>query len=161
MEAQVTIYNSLFRSVLIYGHESWILTERTRSRVQAAEMRFLRRIVGVSRMDHISNTRIREAIGVEQLLLQVEKSQLKWLGHLYRMQPTRLAKQAFGAVPDGHRPVGRPRTRWADQVDAQLRRTGMNLNDAEAMAVDRLEWQRLVSRLPPRPELRIRRVDNE
>jgi len=89
MEAQVTIYNSLFRSVLTYGHESWILTERTRSRVQAAEMRFLRRIVGVSRMDRIRNTRIREAIGVEPLLLQVEKSQLKWLGHLNRMQPTR------------------------------------------------------------------------
>src|SRR5699024_5935177 len=72
MEAQVTIYNSLFRSVLTYGHESWILTERTRSRVQAAEMRFLRRIVGVSRMDRIRNTRIREAIRVEPLLLQVE-----------------------------------------------------------------------------------------
>ena len=38
MEAQVTIYNSLFKSVLTYGHESWILTERTRSRVQADEI---------------------------------------------------------------------------------------------------------------------------
>ena len=157
MEAQVTIYNSLFKSVLTYGHESWILTERIRSRVQAAEMRFLRRIVGVSRIDQIRNSRIREAIAIESLLLQVERSQLQWLGHVLRMPNCRLVKQVFDAVPDGQRPVGRPRTRWIDQMDALLRRAGTNLNDAVAIAGDRLEWQRLVSRLPPRPEW-IRRV---
>ena len=160
MEAQVTIYNSLFKSVLTYGHESWILTERIRSRVQAAEMRFLRRIVGVSRIDQIRNSRIREAIAIESLLLQVERSQLQWLGHVLRMPNCRLVKQVFDAVPDGQRPVGRPRTRWIDQMDALLRRAGTNLNDAVAIAGDRLEWQRLVSRLPPRPEW-IRRVVDE
>ncbi|KAI3352081.1 hypothetical protein L3Q82_020903 [Scortum barcoo] len=31
---------------LTYGHELWVMTERTRSRIQAAEMSFLRRVAG-------------------------------------------------------------------------------------------------------------------
>src|SRR5699024_6328874 len=37
-DALIAIFNSVYRASLTYGHESWILTERTRSRVQAAEM---------------------------------------------------------------------------------------------------------------------------
>jgi len=36
-------------SVQVVKDNSWIMTERTRSRVQAAEMRFLQRIFGVTR----------------------------------------------------------------------------------------------------------------
>src|SRR5699024_6250922 len=107
---------SLFKSILTYGHESWILTERTRSRVQAAEMRFLRRIVGVTRMDRIRNVDIRTALGVEPLLLSVEKSQMRWYGHVLRMAPDRLPRMVYEAVPDGRRPVGRPRTRWLTKL---------------------------------------------
>ena len=39
----------VFVSILTYGHESWVMTERVRSLVQASEMRFLRRIEGVTR----------------------------------------------------------------------------------------------------------------
>src|SRR5690606_19463265 len=91
-EAKLAVYRSLFKSILTYGHESWILTERTRSRVQAAEMRFLRRIVGVTRMDRIRNDDIRMDLGVEPLLLSVEKSQMRWYGHVLRMAPNRLAR---------------------------------------------------------------------
>ena len=150
IDAQVTIFKSLFKSILTYGHESWILTERTRSRIQAAEMRFLRRIVGVSRMDHIRNTNIRETIGIEPLLLSTERSQLRWLGHLLRMAPNRLPRRIYLAIPDGRRPVGRPRTRWADQTRNLLRRTGLN-QEASSLADDRLEWNRMVARLSPRP----------
>ena len=34
--------------ILISGHESWVMTRRMRSRVQASKMRFLRRIKGVT-----------------------------------------------------------------------------------------------------------------
>ncbi|KAI3355481.1 hypothetical protein L3Q82_018317 [Scortum barcoo] len=36
---------------LTYGHELWVMTERTRSRIQAAEMSFLRRVAGRSLRD--------------------------------------------------------------------------------------------------------------
>lgn len=34
------LYWSVYAPILIYGHELWVETERTRSRIQAAEMRF-------------------------------------------------------------------------------------------------------------------------
>ena len=153
-EAKLAIYKSLFRPILTYGHESWIMTERTRSRVQAAEMRFLRRIFGVTRMDQVRNTLIREAINVEPLLLWVEKSQLRWRGHVERMSSERLVKLIFVAEPEGRRPVGRPRTRWKDQSDALIRRAGFDPSDAAPMAADRTGWRELSRSLLPRPDSR-------
>ena len=47
-KAKLSIYQSIFVPILTYGHEGGVMTERTRSRVQAAEMSFLRRVAGVS-----------------------------------------------------------------------------------------------------------------
>ncbi|TWW78064.1 R2 Retrovirus-related Pol polyprotein from type I retrotransposable element [Takifugu flavidus] len=47
-EAKLSIYRSIFVPTLTYGHELWVMTERTRSRVQAAEISFLRRVAGLS-----------------------------------------------------------------------------------------------------------------
>ncbi|KAI3364724.1 hypothetical protein L3Q82_010853, partial [Scortum barcoo] len=58
----------------------------------------------------------REELGVEPLLLHIERSQLRWLGHLFRMPPGRLPREVFQACPTGRRPRGRPRTRWRDYV---------------------------------------------
>jgi exonuclease III len=149
MEAQIAVFNSLYKSVLTYGHESWILTERTRSRVQAAEMRYLRRILGVSRRHRLRNDSIREAVNLEPLLLQVERSQLRWLGHVIRMDPERLPRRLLFATPAGSRPRGRPRTRWTDQIDAFLSRAGTDFTDAVELATDRTLWHTFVSRLTP------------
>ncbi|KAI3365255.1 hypothetical protein L3Q82_010343, partial [Scortum barcoo] len=45
-KAKLSIYRSIYIPTLTYGHELWVMTERTRSRIQAAEMSFLRRVVG-------------------------------------------------------------------------------------------------------------------
>ncbi|TWW77398.1 R2DM Retrovirus-related Pol polyprotein from type II retrotransposable element [Takifugu flavidus] len=50
-KAKLSIYRSIFVPTLTYGHELWVMTERTRSRVQAAEMSFLRRVAGLSLRD--------------------------------------------------------------------------------------------------------------
>ena len=43
-KAKLSIFKAVFVPILTYGHESWVMTERVRSHVQASEMRFLRRI---------------------------------------------------------------------------------------------------------------------
>ncbi|TWW71090.1 hypothetical protein D4764_17G0005730 [Takifugu flavidus] len=50
-KAKLSIYRSIFVPTLTYGHELWVMTKRTRSRVQAAEMSFLRRVAGLSLRD--------------------------------------------------------------------------------------------------------------
>ena len=43
----------VFVPILTYGHESWVMTESLRLLVQASEMRFLRRIEGVSLLNKV------------------------------------------------------------------------------------------------------------
>ena len=47
-KAMLLIFKAVFVPILTYGHESWVMTERMRSQVQASEMRFLHRIEGVT-----------------------------------------------------------------------------------------------------------------
>ncbi|KAK3566641.1 hypothetical protein QTP86_001840 [Hemibagrus guttatus] len=113
---KLSIYQSIYIPTLTYGHELWVMTERVRSRIQAAEMSFLRRVAGRSLRDRGRSSVTREELGVEPLLLHIKRGQLRWLGHLFRMPPGRLPGEVFRACPTGKRPRGRPRTRWRDYV---------------------------------------------
>nr|XP_049618290.1 E3 SUMO-protein ligase PIAS2 isoform X1 [Syngnathus scovelli]XP_049618292.1 E3 SUMO-protein ligase PIAS2 isoform X1 [Syngnathus scovelli]XP_049618293.1 E3 SUMO-protein ligase PIAS2 isoform X1 [Syngnathus scovelli] len=152
-KAKLSIYRSIYAPTLTYGHELWVVTERTRSRIQAAEMSFLRRMSGLSFRDRVRSSVIRERLGVESLLLHVERSQMRWLGHLIRMPPGRLPGEVFRACPTGRRPRGRPRTRWRDYV-SQLawERLGIPRDELDEVAGEREVWESLLKLLPPRPD---------
>ena len=92
------------------------MTERTRSQIQAAEMSFLRRVAGRSLRDRVRSSVTREELRVKPLLFHIERGQLKWLGHLFRMPPGRLPGKVFRARPTGRRPPGRPRTDYGDTM---------------------------------------------
>uniref|UniRef100_A0A3Q2W121 Transposase Tc1-like domain-containing protein n=1 Tax=Haplochromis burtoni TaxID=8153 RepID=A0A3Q2W121_HAPBU len=53
VKAKLSIYRSIYASTLTYGHELWVVTERTTSRLQAAEMGFLPRMAGLSLRDRV------------------------------------------------------------------------------------------------------------
>ncbi|KAK0154400.1 putative uncharacterized transposon-derived protein F52C9.6 [Merluccius polli] len=152
-KAKLSIYQSIYVPALTYGHELWVMTERTRSRVQAAEMSFLRRVAGLSLRDRVRSSVIREELGVDPLLLRVERSQMRWLGHLVRMPPGRLPGEVFRARPTGRRPRGRPRTRWRDYVSRLAwERLGIPQEELAAVAGEREVWASLLRLLPPRPD---------
>ncbi len=115
-KAKLSIYRSIYIPTLTYGHELWVMTERTSSRIQADEMSFLRRVAGRSLRDRVRSSVTREELRVEPLLLDIERSQLRWLGHLFRMPPGCLPVEVFWVRPTGRRLQGRPRTRWRDFV---------------------------------------------
>ncbi|KAK3531112.1 hypothetical protein QTP70_011064 [Hemibagrus guttatus] len=115
-KAKLSIYQSIYVPTLTYGHELWVMTERVRSRMRAAEMSFLRRVAGHSLRDRVRSSVTQEELGVEPLLLHIERGQLRCFGHLFRMPPGCLPGEVFRACPTGKRPRGRPRTRWRDYV---------------------------------------------
>ncbi|TWW56724.1 hypothetical protein D4764_08G0007110 [Takifugu flavidus] len=148
-KAKLSIYRLIFVPTLTYGHELWVMTERTRSRVQAAEMSFLRRVAGLSLRDRVRSSAIREELGVEPLLLRVERSQMRWLGHLVRMPPGRLPGDVFRAYPSCRRPPGRPRTRWRDYVSRLVwERLGIPPDELEEVAGEREVWASLLGCCP-------------
>ncbi|KAK3516271.1 hypothetical protein QTP70_007251 [Hemibagrus guttatus] len=151
-KAKPSIYQSIYAPTLTYGHELWVMTERVRSRIQAAEMSFLRRVAGHSLRDRVRSSVTREELGVEPLLLHIEMGQLRWLGHLFRMPPGRLPGEVFRACPTGKRRRGRPRTRWRDYVfRLAWERLGVPPEELEEVARERDVWASLLRLLPPRP----------
>ena len=145
-EVKVTIYNIILRRTLLYGSECWAVISKTQSNLQAAEMKVLRVIKGVNRMDEFRNERIRADIGVKRLLDSVEEGRLKWYGHLMNMREGRIARRYLQWKPEGRTPVGRPRKRWLDGVDEALRRRGESLAQVEEREIyeDRKNWREIV-----------------
>ena len=82
------------------------MNEKVRSRVQAAEMRFLRRISGLTLLNNVKSADIREYLNIESLLLRQERSQLRWYGHVTRMSLEKTAKKC--SIPH----------RWVEGLEA-------------------------------------------
>jgi hypothetical protein len=66
-ERKLNIYNALIKSSLLYGSETWRLTENKR-RVEATKMEALRRSSRISRKERIRNVTIRQQIGLEETI---------------------------------------------------------------------------------------------
>ena len=53
--ANMLVYKAMIEPILMYGTESWVLKEKEKQRIQAAEMSVLRKIAGVRRMNRTFN----------------------------------------------------------------------------------------------------------
>ena len=155
-KAKLSIFKAVFVPIHTYGHESWVTTERMRSQVQASEMRFLRRIEGLTLINKVRSSEIRKTLNIEPLFLRIERSQLRWFGHVSRMPQERLPKQTLLAKANGRRPVGRPRTRWTDYIaDLGWNRLGLRPSEMMEMMEDREVWWLNLELLPPQPSRKI------
>jgi hypothetical protein len=91
----VNIYNVLIKSSLLYGSETWRLTENNKRRVEATEIDALRRSSKISR-NKIRTVTIRTQIGLEETIIkEIEQNQLTWYEHVQRMAEGRLPKIAL------------------------------------------------------------------
>ena len=136
--------------------------EKVRSRVQAAEMGFLPRISGLTLLDKVKSADIRESLNIESLLLRLERSQLRWYGHVTQMSQERTAKKLLCSTPIGRRPRGRPRTRWRDYVeDLSWSRLDIPAEHLSNVAEDRDAWRIQLELLPPWPpkDKRVQKID--
>uniref|UniRef100_A0A8C9TQF7 Reverse transcriptase domain-containing protein n=1 Tax=Scleropages formosus TaxID=113540 RepID=A0A8C9TQF7_SCLFO len=64
-KAKLSIYWLIYVPTLTSGRELWVMTERIRPWIQAAEMSFLRRVLGLTLRDRVKSSDIREELRVE------------------------------------------------------------------------------------------------
>jgi hypothetical protein len=103
-------------SVGLYGSENWVLTEKDKNRIQAAEMRFLRSTIGVTRQDRLTNEAIRKTLSVNSLNDTSNKYRDNWFNHIRRMDYSRFPRYVLSYKPTGKRSLGRPRKRSINQI---------------------------------------------
>ena len=112
-EAKVAVFKAVAVPTLTYGCEMWVLKEREKSRMLAAEMRVLRKIADVSRLDHVRNEMVRERLRIEPVLKKVERMRECWKEKVESRKGSVVEKVLTGEGI-GKRPRGRPRKRWRD-----------------------------------------------
>ena len=75
-----------------------------RRKLNVLEMKCLRNLVGVSRMDRVRNEEVRRRAGIEmELASTAEQRVLRWFRHVKRMDEYRMARRVLMAEVNGGR----------------------------------------------------------
>lgn len=152
MQLKLRLFDSLIIPVAMYACETWTLKVEDERRISVFETKCLRRIAGITYQDRVSNEDLRKQLKRETTILQkVRLQQLRWLGHIQRMENSRLPKVAFEGRVHGSRPPGRPRKRWRDNFGDDLL---CLLRQADDRALYRKLIQERVKEMAPTRPLR-------
>ena len=81
-------------------------------------------------------------IKLQKIVADIKAHRLRWLGHVERMGQHRVLKKVLNMKPEGSRSVGRPRQRWLDSVENDLR--SLSIRNWRRLASSREEWRRQV-----------------
>ena len=93
-----------------------------------AQIKFLRHLLGVTKLDKEKNQCVREKTVAQNIVKEIKQYQKKWLQHVQRMDTNRIPKQALQYRTKGRRNIGRPKKRWRDQLHFEDQGTGNSSN---------------------------------
>lgn len=146
---KLKVYKTLVLPVLMYGSESWALSESDKNLLGVFERKVLRMIFGP--VCEAGEWRIRynhelyQMYKDDNITNKISKQQLRWLGHVYRMQDESPPKKIAFGKPQGTRRQGRQKLRWLDCAERDMRTCG--INNWRTVAVDRGKWRAAINRL--------------
>jgi hypothetical protein len=80
--------------------------------------------------------------GQPEIIGDIESKRLGWFGHVVRMEEDRMVKGIFEGHPGGRRKTDRPRKRWLDDVEEDLRL--MKVKRWGIRATERTVWARII-----------------
>ena len=140
------VYRAVVVSALTYGCESWTLYKKHLRSLERFHQQKLRQILGIRWDDYVRNTEVLRRAQTDSIGNIISRAQLRWLGHLHRMDDARLPKQMlYGELRDGSRPANGPKRRWKDQAKQTLKVCRIDSTTWELAAANRGEWRRTVA----------------
>jgi len=102
-------------------------------------------------MEIKTNDELRHRMKQEDIIKFIKSQRLRWAAHVMRMENTRTTRKITEWTPYKTRPAGRPRLRWMDPVEEDLKR--MKIVGWRAKLEDRQEWNRIVEQTKTHPGL--------
>ena len=148
MNVKKILYEKVVLPTVMYGSELWGMKVSDRHKLNVFEMKCLRYMNGVSRMDRIRNEEVRARMGVRREMVErVDMNVLRWFGHVERMDDERLPKKVRNSRINGRNARGRPMYGWMDGVKRALNDRRLDVNGASERARNRNEWRAIVTQL--------------
>ena len=144
---KIQIYTTLILPIIMYGSETWELTQTDCDRLLIFERRILRIIYGPTCINEEWRIRYNDELydlyAEETIVQKIKAHRLKWFGHVYRMDDEAPPKKCLFTNPVGNRGKGRPRLRWFDAVEKDLTKLRVK-STWRRRATDREDWRNLV-----------------
>jgi hypothetical protein len=119
------------------------MKKKNERKLHVAEMRMLRWMCGVTRMDKVSNEYIRRSLKVAPITEKLKGNRLSWYGHVMR-EENHVTRRAMNMNVEGWRGRGRPKKRWIDCVKQDMREMAVS----DEMTSDRGEWRKKLHATP-------------
>ena len=139
----------------MYGAETWALTKRDENLLNTWERKVLRRIFGAVCINNEwkirTNAELEELYKAPKIVADIKAHRLRWLGIVEGMGQHRVPKKVLNMKPEDSRSVGRPRQRWLDSVENDLR--SLNIRNWRRLASSREEWRKQVVDMAVAPEM--------
>ena len=147
ISSKVSFFNTTCVTILLYGCESWVLSQDMESKINTFATSCYRIMLGIKRRDRVSNTIVYSMTNSKPLINCVQNRQRRFLGHILRLPEEEPARTYALYIPThGKRRPGRPRTSYPAYVQRVLGYDeGMISTEQIApLAQDRSAWRRLV-----------------
>nr|VZI32172.1 unnamed protein product [Spirometra erinaceieuropaei] len=145
LSTKLKMYKAVILPTLLYGAETWTVYAKQARRLNHFHLSCLRRILRLKWQDRIPDTDVLERTGILSIYAILRQIQLRWSGHLVRMDDERLPKRLFyGDVATGSRRQGGQIRRYKDTLKSSLKLLQINRTNWEELALDRPTWRRTV-----------------
>jgi hypothetical protein len=95
LSTKIAVYRAVVITTLLYGCETWTVYRRHIKRLAKFHLRCLRKITNTKWQDQVPNTGVLEKCHITGIEAFVIAAQLRWSGHVARMDNTRIPKAIF------------------------------------------------------------------
>ena len=148
LKSKKAIFESIVLGILLLGSESWVLTTKLNKRLDSFYNRCVRRMCGLSRWMtwnfKISQATLEKRIGVRPMQETIRTNQLRWAGHVMRMDESRLPRKFITSWVENPRRNGRPQQNYGHTLAKQLEGAGILISNWHLKTMDRDVWRRLI-----------------
>jgi hypothetical protein len=135
---------------VLYGCETWSLTLGEKHRLRVDENRVLRKIFGPKREEDgswrkLHNDEVHDLYSSPNIVRVIKSRRMRWAGHVARMGEGRGAYRVLVGMPEGKRPLGRPRRRREDNIKMDLGEIGIEEANWIRLAQVSGQWRAFVN----------------
>jgi hypothetical protein len=126
---KLKIYKKIIRPIVMYGCEGWTMSEHMEEALRVWERKILSKVYGLKRDTNgwriCRNKELQDQYRSADIVTSIIVRRLEWAGHIARMDDEKVVKRVFLGNPGGRRKLGRPRLRWLDCVEDDLKTMGV------------------------------------
>ena len=153
-KTKIRVYRAVVLTTLLFSSETWIIYRSHIRLLERFHQRCLRTILNIHWSDLITNVEVLEQAEVPSIEAMILKYQLRWAGHVSRLEDHRLPKIImFGELSSGHRDRGAPKKRFKDNLKKSLTACNIDHRQWSNLAADRVAWRHTIHQAAAQSEL--------